>query len=364
MKKGIKLDGKKIQSLRETKNWTQTQLGADVMKEKSLKTLSLRTIQRIEKDPEYLCSKITIEQLAKVLEVEVKELIFKQGEIVTNQLETKRDGKKSSNTIKSFEEEEKSFGKIVFDKKMQFCLDEAQLNYIEDKLTHPMDGRMFEEAAWKIIEDIRQFKFRDVDYDTFTNENTRIDEGLFDIFYKANRLSLGERLFNRSKYELKIDRLYGIESFFESLSRVSRYSIDSNLPRNENMLTIICNLTDAIEDYLQPDQSEQSELRTSETIKHKFNIANAIKPFRDPDNRMSIFYEDRKFTYSDIKNKTMSRSWFEERAVRILIKNWEDSRVLTLDYCWEEPMENINLYNIVRYRPPLEIETPEGEAPF
>ena len=109
MKKGIKLDGKKIQSLRETKNWTQTQLGADVMKENSLKTLSLRTIQRIEKDPEYLCSKITIEQLAKVFEVEVEELIFKQGEIVTNQLETKRDGKKSSNTIKSFEEEEKSF---------------------------------------------------------------------------------------------------------------------------------------------------------------------------------------------------------------------------------------------------------------
>jgi len=96
MKKGLQLDGKKVQLLRQQNNWTQTELGGRIMKENKLNELSLRTVQRIEKDPEYLCSKTTVQQLAKVFKVKVEELIYKSEKIKTKGVVTEFDKKETN----------------------------------------------------------------------------------------------------------------------------------------------------------------------------------------------------------------------------------------------------------------------------
>ena len=70
------LDGMKIKNLRRTNQWTQKELATSVMKDKGLKELSFRTIQRIEQEADYRCSKQVIGSLATAFDVKETELLL------------------------------------------------------------------------------------------------------------------------------------------------------------------------------------------------------------------------------------------------------------------------------------------------
>ena len=71
----LKVNGKRIRELRKKRGWTQEELGSKEMNAKGLKQISTRTIQKIENDHTFLCSKKMIKNIANVLVIDVNELI-------------------------------------------------------------------------------------------------------------------------------------------------------------------------------------------------------------------------------------------------------------------------------------------------
>ena len=69
----ILVNGANIQKLREEKKLTQAELGSKLGGIGSSK--SARTIQRMENDSKYKCTKFMVEELAKVFEVPFEDLI-------------------------------------------------------------------------------------------------------------------------------------------------------------------------------------------------------------------------------------------------------------------------------------------------
>ena len=70
----ILVNGANIQKLREEKKLTQAELGSKLGGIGSSK--SARTIQRMENDSKYKCTKFMVEELAKVFEVPFEDLII------------------------------------------------------------------------------------------------------------------------------------------------------------------------------------------------------------------------------------------------------------------------------------------------
>ena len=279
MKKGLQLDGKKVQLLRQQNNWTQTELGGRIMKENKLNELSLRTVQRIEKDPEYLCSKTTVQQLAKVFKVKVEELIYKSEKINSKGVVTEFDKKETnfglleliSETKKQIEEE----WKHDFNPEEIFCLNEYQIRYIEDTLIgDPISGWMPEESAWRVSEVLRKkYKFVDTRYKTFMEEDL-INERMFEIFSKSFHLDLFDIVKCNGKI---INRLYGLEDFLSNLDKANRYVFDYDIPRDEKTLEIVSQFVDGIEKYLYDGNPNRLETKSGDLVKAKFNVSELIK---------------------------------------------------------------------------------------
>jgi len=335
MKKGLKLDGKKVQLLRQQNNWTQTELGGRIMKENKLNELSLRTVQRIEKDPEYLCSKTTVQQLAKVFKVKVEELIYKSEKINNKGVVTEFDKKETnfglleliSETKKQIKEE----WKHDFNPEEIFCLNEYQIRYIEDTLIgDPISGWMSEESAWRVSEVLRKkYKFVDTRYKTFMEEDL-INERMFEIFSKSFHLDLFDIVKCNGKL---INRLYGLEDFLSNLDKANRYVFDYDIPRDEKTLEIVSQFVDGIEKYLYDGNPNRLETKSGDLVKAKFAVSELIKTLGYPENRMSIFWDQWQWAYQEFDNKIFGYRWREASVVRICIKNWENPDVLSLDQC-------------------------------
>ena len=78
-KQGIPVNREKIKNLRINLGFTQTELGGIAMEKKGLKKISLRTVQKIENDSNYLCSLKIINNLSNIFDVPINELLMDEN---------------------------------------------------------------------------------------------------------------------------------------------------------------------------------------------------------------------------------------------------------------------------------------------
>ena len=95
----LAVNGDYIQSLRKKMNWSQKEFGSTVMESFGFKKISLRTIQIIENDTNYRCSKLVVTQLAEIFKIEIESLLQEKNKT----LDDKIISSIMNNLIKEFE---------------------------------------------------------------------------------------------------------------------------------------------------------------------------------------------------------------------------------------------------------------------
>ena len=327
------VDGSKIKMLRKRKVLTQTELGTSEMKKRGLKPISLRTIQKIENDDKYQCSMKVVINLSTVLGVDVGKLIYpdtpysqrvKSREKYLD-LEKERTAQVNEALFRSEEEEYQE--EYVLDEE-NIRLDEHLIRAIED------DCKMLF-ANYDLIEELRKIKFQLIAFDVLmklVNGSNSIKKNLDRSYNIQNKFRKALYIADKeARNEGGTDNLwnimYGDERFhsswevfdrdttlrfFEKLSNVHWYSIDCDIPDDDETLSLMSELMDQIEG------SFERGLRKSDELRIKFVLLGTIKKLMGL--RIGIFYGVRE--HSSEEWNTHAHRWdcFKSYSIRILIK--------------------------------------------
>ena len=327
------VDGSKIKMLRKRKVLTQTELGTSEMKKMGLKPISLRTIQKIENDDKYQCSMKVVINLSTVLGVDVGELIYpdtpysqrvKSREEYLD-LEKERTAQVNEALFRSEEEEYQE--EYVLDEE-NIRLDEHLIRAIED------DCKMLF-ANYDLIEELRKIKFQLIAFDVLMklvngsknlNRMMLIYINIQEEFLKALTRACKEALYGGGEYELWAyyhgdERLHAnrevldrdsILDFIEELSKAHWYSIDCDIPDDEETLSLMSEVMDQVEG------SFESGMRKSDELRIKFNLLHTIRKLNDL--RICVFYGVREHNSKEWNTDAHQWDYFKSYSIRILIK--------------------------------------------
>ena len=327
------VDGSKIKMLRKRKVLTQTELGTSEMKKRGLKPISLRTIQKIENDDKYQCSMKVVINLSTVLGVDVGELIYpdtpysqrvKSREEYLD-LEKERTAQVNEALFRSEEEEYQE--EYVLDEE-NIRLDEHLIRAIED------DCKMLF-ANYDLIEELRKIKFQLIAFDVLMklvngsnsikknlDQSYNIPEEFRKALYRAGKEALyGGGIDELWAYYHGDERLHAnrevldrdsILDFIEELSKAHWYSIDCDIPDDEETLSLMSEVMDQVEG------SFESGMRKSDELRIKFNLLHTIRKLNDL--RIGVFYGVREHNSKEWNTGAHQWDYFKSYSIRILIK--------------------------------------------
>ena len=327
------VNGSKIKMLRKRKVLTQTELGTSEMKKRGLKPISLRTIQKIENDDKYQCSMKVVINLSTVLGVDVAQLIYpdtpysqrvKSREEYLD-LEKERTAQVNEALFRSEEEEYQE--EYVLDEE-NIRLDEHLIRAIED------DCKMLF-ANYDLIEELRKIKFQLIAFDVLMklvngsnsikknlDQSYNIPEEFRKALYRAGKEALyGGGIDELWAYYHGDERLHAnrevldrdsILDFIEELSKAHWYSIDCDIPDDEETLSLMSEVMDQVEG------SFESGMRKSDELRIKFNLLHTIRKLNDL--RICVFYGVREHNSKEWNTDAHQCDYFKSYSIRILIK--------------------------------------------
>ena len=322
------VDGSKIKMLRKRKVLTQTELGTSEMKKRGLKPISLRTIQKIENDDKYQCSMKVVINLAKVLGVGAGELFcpdtsyqrFKSREEYLD-LEKERNSEVREALFRNEEEEYEE----------EYVLDEENIRLHENLISIIENDceRLF--ANDHLIKELRKLKFDVITFDSLmklVNESNSIKKDLDQSYnipeeFRKALCEAGKRDLNGAIWGLSygLERIYAnfqvfdrdtTLRFFEVLSKVHWYSIDCDIPDDEETLSLMSEVMDQVEG------SFESGMRKSDELRIKFNLLHTIRKLNDL--RICVFYGIRECNSKEWNTDAHQWDYFKSYSIRILIK--------------------------------------------
>ena len=337
------VDGSKIKMLRKRKVLTQTELGTSEMKKRGLKPISLRTIQKIENDDKYQCSMKVVINLSTVLGVDVGELIYpdtpysqrvKSREEYLD-LEKERTAQVNEALFRSEEEEYQE--EYVLDEE-NIRLDEHLIRAIED------DCKMLF-ANDHLIKELRKIKFQLIAFDVLMklvdgsnsikknlDQSYNIPEEFRKALYRAGKEALyGGGIDELWAYYHGDERLHAnrgvldrdsILDFIEELSKAHWYSIDCDIPDDEETLSLMSELMDQVEG------SFESGMRKSDELRIKFNLLHTIRKLNDL--RICVFYGVREHNSKEWNTDAHQWDYFKSYSIRILIKYQKNKNFLMI----------------------------------
>ena len=337
------VDGSKIKMLRKRKVLTQTELGTSEMKKRGLKPISLRTIQKIENDDKYQCSMKVVINLSTVLGVDVGELIYpdtpysqrvKSREEYLD-LEKERTAQVNEALFRSEEEEYQE--EYVLDEE-NIRLDEHLIRAIED------DCKMLF-ANYDLIEELRKIKFQLIAFDVLMklvngsnsikknlDQSYNIPEEFRKALYRAGKEALyGGGIDELWAYYHGDERLHAnrevldrdsILDFIEELSKAHWYSIDCDIPDDEETLSLMSEVMDQVEG------SFESGMRKSDELRIKFNLLHTIRKLNDL--RIGVFYGVREHNSKEWNADVHQWDGFKSYSIRILIKYQKNKNFLMI----------------------------------
>ena len=343
MELSIQVDGSKIKILRKRRALTQTELGSTVMKQEGLKPISLRTIQKIENDDKYQCSMKVVINLSTVLGVDVGELIYpdtpysqrvKSREEYLD-LEKERTAQVNEALFRSEEEEYQE--EYVLDEE-NIRLDEHLIRAIED------DCKMLF-ANYDLIEELRKIKFQLIAFDVLMklvngsnsikknlDQSYNIPEEFRKALYRAGKEALyGGGIDELWAYYLGDERIHAnrevldrdsILDFIEELSKAHWYSIDCDIPDDEETLSLMSEVMDQVEG------SFESGMRKSDELRIKFNLLHTIRKLNDL--RIGVFYGVREHNSKEWNADVHQWDGFKSYSIRILIKYEKNKNFLMI----------------------------------
>ena len=322
------VDGSKIKMLRKRKVLTQTELGTSEMIKRGLKPISLRTIQKIENDDKYQCSMKVVINLAKVLGVGAGELFcpdtsyqrFKSREEYLD-LEKERNSEVREALFRNEEEEYEE----------EYVLDEENIRLHENLISIIENDceRLF--ANDHLIKELRKLKFDVITFDSLmklVDESNSIKKDL-DLPYNIPEefrkalCEAGKRDLNGAIWGLSygLERIYAnfqvfdrdtTLRFFEVLSKVHWYSIDCDIPDDEETLSLMSEVMD------QAERCFESGMRKSDELRIKFNLLHTIRKLNDL--RICVFYGVREHNSKEWNTGAHQWDYFKSYSIRILIK--------------------------------------------
>jgi transcriptional regulator with XRE-family HTH domain len=322
------VDGSKIKMLRKRKVLTQTELGTSEMKKRGLKPISLRTIQKIENDDKYQCSMKVVINLAKVLGVGAGELFcpdtsyqrFKSREEYLD-LEKERNSEVREALFRNEEEEYEE----------EYVLDEENIRLHENLISIIENDceRLF--ANDHLIKELRKLKFDVITFDSLmklVNESNSIKKDLDQSYniseeFRKALCEAGKRDLNGAIWGLSygLERIYAnfqvfdrdtTLRFFEVLSKVHWYSIDCDIPDDEETLSLMSEVMD------QAERCFESGMRKSDELRIKFNLLHTIRKLNDL--RICVFYGVREYNSKEWNTDAHQWDYFKSYSIRILIK--------------------------------------------
>ena len=337
------VDGSKIKMLRKRKVLTQTELGTSEMKKRGLKPISLRTIQKIENDDKYQCSMKVVINLSTVLGVDVSQLIYpdtpysqrvKSREEYLD-LEKERTAQVNEALFRSEEEEYQE--EYVLDEE-NIRLDEHLIRAIED------DCKMLF-ANYDLIEELRKIKFQLIAFDVLMklvngsnsikknlDQSYNIPEEFRKALYRAGKEALyGGGIDELWAYYHGDERLHAnrevldrdsILDFIEELSKAHWYSIDCDIPDDEETLSLMSEVMDQVEG------SFESGMRKSDELRIKFNLLHTIRKLNDL--KMDVFYGVREHNSKEWNADAHQWDGFKSYSIRILIKYEKNKNFLMI----------------------------------
>ena len=337
------VDGSKIKMLRKRKVLTQTELGTSEMKKRGLKPISLRTIQKIENDDKYQCSMKVVINLSTVLGVDVGELIYpdtpysqrvKSREEYLD-LEKERTAQVNEALFRSEEEEYQE--EYVLDEE-NIRLDEHLIRAIED------DCKMLF-ANDHLIKELRKIKFQLIAFDVLMklvdgsnsikknlDQSYNIPEEFRKALYRAGKEALyGGGIDELWAYYHGDERLHAnrevldrdsILDFIEELSKAHWYSIDCDIPDDEETLSLMSEVMDQVEG------SFESGMRKSDELRIKFNLLHTIRKLNDL--RICVFYGVREHNSKEWNADAHQWDGFKSYSIRILIKYEKNKNFLMI----------------------------------
>ena len=337
------VDGSKIKMLRKRKVLTQTELGTSEMKKRGLKPISLRTIQKIENDDKYQCSMKVVINLSTVLGVDVAQLIYpdtpysqrvKSREEYLD-LEKERTAQVNEALFRSEEEEYQE--EYVLDEE-NIRLDEHLIRAIED------DCKMLF-ANYDLIEELRKIKFQLIAFDVLMklvngsnsikknlDQSYNIPEEFRKALYRAGKEALyGGGIDELWAYYHGDERLHAnrevldrdsILDFIEELSKAHWYSIDCDIPDDEETLSLMSEVMDQVEG------SFESGTRKSDELRIKFNLLHTIRKLNDL--RICVFYGVREHNSKEWNADVHQWDGFKSYSIRILIKYEKNKNFLMI----------------------------------
>ena len=337
------VDGSKIKMLRKRKVLTQTELGTSEMKKRGLKPISLRTIQKIENDDKYQCSMKVVINLSTVLGVDVSQLIYpdtpysqrvKSREEYLD-LEKERTAQVNEALFRS--EEEEYHEEYVLDEE-NIRLDEHLIRAIED------DCKMLF-ANDHLIKELRKIKFQLIAFDVLMklvngsnsikknlDQSYNIPEEFRKALYRAGKEALyGGGIDELWAYYHGDERLHAnrevldrdsILDFIEELSKAHWYSIDCDIPDDEETLSLMSEVMDQVEG------SFESGMRKSDELRIKFNLLHTIRKLNDL--RICVFYGVREHNSKEWNTDAHQWDYFKSYSIRILIKYQKNKNFLMI----------------------------------
>ena len=327
------VDGSKIKMLRKRKVLTQTELGTSEMKKRGLKPISLRTIQKIENDDKYQCSMKVVINLSTVLGVDVGELIYpdtpysQRVKSREEYLDLEKERTAQVNEALFRNEEEEYQEEYVLDEE-NIRLDEHLIRAIED------DCKMLF-ANYDLIEELRKIKFQLIAFDVLMklvngsnsikknlDQPYNIPEEFRKALYRAGKEALyGGGIDELWAYYHGYERLHANWNvsdrdstlrFFEELSKAHWYSIDCDIPDDEETLSLMSEVMDQVEG------SFESGMRKSDELRIKFNLLHTIRKLNDL--RIGVFYGVREHNSKEWNADVHQWDGFKSYLIRILIK--------------------------------------------
>ena len=367
----ILVNGANIQMLREGKKWTQAELGSKLGGIGSSK--SARTIQRMENDSKYKCTKFMVEELAKVFEVPFEDLIINDKS--THEVSFIAIDEDASRENLSPEEMDTEIKKADYyneqdstqnvDETISNEIDESRLFIIDGYILGELSSEIYDvldhyegmEAEKEILDPLRQFKFiptsfsdiasavnNNLSYENLTKAVGTVDRK------KWEQHMFGVRNFHDNKRQV---RSFSKDKLFKGLSKAHYYSIDSDVPKDESALVIVCEIIETIEKYFVAKKSISDELR------FQFKMSSLIEKLQQ--NKISIFsgtWESKKSGYG----KNLKQKIFSEYHIRILIKNWDNNQVRDLETCFDQNIEEFSdTFIRVEWRDLIESEYEDKE---
>ena len=340
------VDGSKIKMLRKRKVLTQTELGTSEMKKRGLKPISLRTIQKIENDDKYQCSMKVVINLSTVLGVDVAELIYPDLPKPYSQRVKSREEYLDLEKARTAQANEARFRGEEEEYQEEYVLDEENIRLDEHLIRAIEDDCKMLFANDHLIKELRKIKFQLIAFDVLMklvngsnsikknlDQSYNIPEEFRKALYRAGKEALyGGGIDELWAYYHGDERLHAnrevldrdsILDFIEELSKAHWYSIDCDIPDDEETLSLMSEVMDQVEG------SFESGMRKSDELRIKFNLLHTIRKLNDL--KMDVFYGVREHNSKEWNADAHQWDGFKSYSIRILIKYEKNKNFLMID---------------------------------